>query len=61
MSLPGGEQVDDDDGDGDEHDPDEDDVGIGELVLADDPRGPDAEPGDDEDENGSDQYEEHGE
>ena len=47
--------------DGGEHDPDEDDVGIGELVLADDPGGPDAEAGDDEDENGSDQHEKHGE
>ena len=35
-------------------------IGVGELVLPDDPGRPDAEPGDHDDEDGPDQYEEHG-
>ena len=35
-------------------------TGAGQLVLADDPGVPDAEPGDHEDEHGSDQHQEHG-
>ena len=38
---------------------DEDHGGIGELVLADDLRGPARHPGDDNDEDGSDQDQEH--
>ena len=57
--LAGGEQVAGDDGDRAEHDADEDEVGIGEVVLADDPRHPDAQAGDDQHEDGPDQDQEH--
>ena len=60
-SLPGRKGVDDDHDDRREHDADEEHVRIGELILADDRRRPDAEAGNDEHEDGPDQDKKHGE
>ena len=58
--LPGSESVNDDDDDRRQHDAEEQHVGIGELILADDRRRPDAKAGNHEHENGPDQYKKHG-